>query len=128
GGTDVDPRLAAKRLPVDRLAVYAAESNGPKMFQFIGESLIELGRSRSPSILRQKLAAGGLEEQIDYMAERERSAERHLLEDVARRPERYPELVKQIEQVVLGECREAHLRARKKPSPYGPSMMIDVQD
>jgi hypothetical protein len=127
-GTDMDPRLAAKRLPVDRLAAYAAESNGPIMFQYIGESLIELGRLRSPSILRQKLTAGGLEEEVDYMSERERSAERHLLEDIARRPERYPELAKQIEQVVLGECREAHLRAREKPSPYGSAMMIDVQD
>jgi hypothetical protein len=43
------------------------------------------------------------------MAERERSTESHLLEDVQRRPERYPELLKQVEQVVLGECREAHL-------------------
>jgi hypothetical protein len=127
-GTDMDPRLAAKRLPIDRLAAYAAESNGPMMFQYVGESLIELGRLRSPSILRQKLAAGGLEEEVDYMSVRERSAERHLLEDIARRPERYPELANQIEQVVLGECREAHLRAREKPSPYGSAMMIDVQD
>ena len=34
----------------------------------------------------------------------------------------------QIEQVVLGECREAHLRARQASMPYGPAMMIDVQD
>ncbi len=78
--------------------------------------------------MEQKLAAGGLADEIDYMAERERSAERHLLEDLQRRPERYPELTKQIEQVVLGECREAHLRARTNPSPYGPAMLIDVQN
>jgi Cap4 dsDNA endonuclease len=127
-GAGIDPRLAAKRLPIDRLVVYAAESHGPKVFQFIGESLVELGKSRPPSVLRQKLAAGGLAEEIDYISERERSAERNLLEDIARRPDRYPELMRQIEQVVLGECREAHLRAREKSAPYGPVMMIDVQN
>jgi hypothetical protein len=127
-GTDIDPRLAAKRLPVDQLVVYAAESHGPKIFQYIGDSLIELGKERPSTILEQKLTAGGLAEQIDYMAERERATERHLLEDIQRRPERYPDLTKQIEQVVLGECREAHLRARANPTPYGSAMLIDVQD
>jgi hypothetical protein len=127
-GTDIDPRLAAKQLLVDQLVVYAAEAHGPKVFQYIGDGLIELGKERPPTILEQKLIAGGLAEEIDYMAERERAAERHLLEDLQRRPERYPELSKQIEQVVLGECREAHLRARKKPAPYGPAMLIDVQN
>lgn len=127
-GTDIDPRLAAKRLPVDQLVVYAAEAHGPKVFQYVGEAVIELGKERPPTILEQKLTAGGLADQIDYMAERERAAERHLLEDLQRRPERYPELTKQIEQVVLGECREAHLRARTNAEPYGPAMLIDVQD
>jgi len=30
--------------------------------------------------------------------------------------------------MVLGECDEAHLRARQQASPYGPSMLIEVQD
>ncbi len=127
-GTDIDPRLSAKRLPVDQLVVYAAEAHGPKVFQYIGQSLIELGKERPSTILEQKLTAGGLAEQIDYMAERERATERHLLEDLQRRPDRYPDLTKQIEQVVLGECREAHLRARTRPTPYGPTMLIEVQD
>jgi hypothetical protein len=127
-GTHIDPRLAAKRLPVDQLVVYAAEAHGPKVFQYIGEPQIELGKERPPTVLEQKLTVGGLAEQIDYMAERERATERHLLEDLQRRPDRYPELSKQIEQVVLGECREAHLRARTQPVPYGPTMLIDVQD
>jgi Cap4 dsDNA endonuclease len=128
GKTDNDPRLVAKRLPVDQLVVYAVEVHGPKPFQYVGTAVIELGKERPPTILEQKLTAGGLAEEIDYMAERERAAERHLLEDLQRRPERYPELAKQIEQVVLGECREAHLRARMTAEPYGPAMLIDVQD
>jgi hypothetical protein len=128
GGSDIDPRLTAKRLTVESLIIYAAQSHGPKAFQHIGETLIELGKARPPTVLEQKLVAGDLEDQIAYMAERERSAERHLLEDVQRRPERYPELMKQIEQVVLAECQEAHLRARRGAVPYGPAMMVDVQD
>jgi hypothetical protein len=100
----------------------------PKCFSMLAKSLLQLGQPRRHTILEQKLTAGGLADQIDYIAERERSTERHLLEDVQRRPERYPELMKQIEQVVLGECREAHLRARQASTPYGPAMMIDVQD
>lgn len=29
---------------------------------------------------------------------------------------------------MLGETTEAHLRARRQPTPYGPAMLIDVQD
>jgi hypothetical protein len=124
----IDPRLAIKRLVIETTIVFSPEADEPKPFQFVGESLIQLGEPRLPTILEQKLTTGGLADQIDYMAERERSAENHLLEDVQRRPERYPELLKQIEQVVIGECREAHLRARRASAPYGPAMLIDVQD
>jgi len=127
-GGDLDPKLTAKRLAVEDLVDYAAESQAPKVFQYVGKSLIQLGEPRHPTTLEQKLTAGGLADQVDYMAERERSTERHLLEDVQRRPERYPELMTQIEQVVLGECQEAHLRARRADAAYGPAMMIDVQD
>lgn len=123
----IDPRLAIKRLEVEATLVFTPASS-PQHFQFVGENLLTLGETRRPTILEQKLTQGGLADQIDYMAARERSAERHLLEDVQRRPERYPELQTQIEQVVLGECREAHLRARQGAAPYGPTMLIDVQD
>ena len=62
------------------------------------------------------------------MRERERAAEYHLLEDIARRPDRYPALLMQLEQMVFGECAEANLRARQTSESYGPTMMIDVQD
>jgi hypothetical protein len=125
---ELDPRLAGKRLPVDRLDAYVVETYGPKPFQFVEPALIELGKVRAPSILEQKLSAGGLADHIDYMASRERATERHLLEDIQRRPHRYPELTKQIEQIVLGECREAHLRTRTDSSQYGQAMLIEVQD
>lgn len=125
--TDIDPALVAKRLVVMDLIVYVADVE-LQTFRFLGDSELRLGEVRPAHVLQQKLEAGHLSDELDYMQERERSAERHLLEDVARRPERYPELQKQIEQVVLGECREAHLRARATEAPYGPAMMIDLQD
>jgi hypothetical protein len=127
-GGEIDPRLTIKRLVVESVLVYSPDADGPRSFRYVGESLIELGKASVPTVLEQKLTVGGLADEIDYMAERERSTENHLLEDIQRRPERYPELLKQIEQVVLGECREAHLRARQAAAPYGDDMMIDVQD
>ncbi len=124
---EIDPTLVAKRLVVDEVMVYV-EGGMPAPFKFVGDAQLKLGEARPSHVLKQKFEAGGLADELDYMQERERSAERHLLEDVVRRPERYPELMKQVEQVVLGQCREAHLRARHKPVPYGPAMMIDVQD
>ena len=121
-----DPTLMAKRLAVEEIVIYRAAPYPP--FQFIGDPTLILGATRSPSVLVQKLEKGGLAEEIDYMRERERAAEYNLMEDVTRRPERYPELLRQLEQLVLGECSEANLRARQGKEPYGPAMLIEVQD
>ncbi len=126
--SEMDPALAAKRIGVVDTDIAALAMGDPPAFQFVGDVQVKLGEPGGGDVLKQKLEAGGLLSELDYMQERERSAERHLLEDVARRPERYPQLMKQIEHVVLGECREAHLRARQGTAPYGPTMMIDVQN
>ena len=62
------------------------------------------------------------------MASHERAAEYSLMEDIARRPECYPELQTQVEQVVLTACSEAHLRLRSETQPFGPEMLVAVQD
>ena len=116
---DSDPVLAAKRVAVDVVA-YRAPQAIEVTFRFPGEPTLALGTTRPAHVLEKKLAAGGLEQELDYIRGRERAAEYNLLEDVARRPEAYPELLQQIEQMVLGEAAEAHLRARQQPSPYGP--------
>jgi hypothetical protein len=121
-----DPVLIAKRLSVTEI-VYRAPSALPAAFQFPGAPALALGAPREGVVLEEKLRHGGLAEEIEYMRERERAAEYHLIEDATRRPDQYPRLLRQVEQMVLGECVEAHLRARQ-PSPYGPTMMIDVQE
>lgn len=125
---DPDPALAAKRLVVAEVVVYRAPTADTRGFLFPGEPTLELGAQRPAGVIEQKLTAADLEDQIDYMCERARAAEYSLLEDVARRPEAFPELLRQIEQRVHGELSEAHLRARQRPVPYGPAMLIDVQD
>ena len=121
-----DPVLLAKRLVVDDIVNYRTTHH--PTFQFQGSPTLKLGSSRSPSILVQKLKKGGLAGEVDYMLERERAAEYNLMEDVTRRPDQYPRLLRQVEQLVLGECSEANLRARQGEEPYGPAMLIDVQD
>jgi hypothetical protein len=124
-GATPDPALVAKRLSVNESIVYHAPS---APFQFPGTPALALGVPRQGVVLEEKLQTGGLLQEIDYMRERERAAEYHLMEDATRRPDQYPGLLRQLEQMVLGECVEAHLRARQNAGLYGPAMMIDVQE
>jgi hypothetical protein len=132
---DGDPVLAAKRISVAELDSLLSSSNTPATpepayFRFTGDPTLVIGAPRSPTRLEQKLIRGGLDEDIvEDLAEKERAAEAHLLEDVARRPELYPALLGQLEGMVLSECREALLRAKTySVPPFGPQMLIDVQD
>jgi hypothetical protein len=117
-----------KRLDVASTLIYRAEPAKMPPFKFSGPAVLALGAPRPPAVLEQKLERGGLAEEIDYMRARERAAEAHLLEDAIRRPDNYPALLAQLEEIVLGECSEAHLRARQGSELYGPAMLIEVQD
>lgn len=123
--TEIDPTLAAKRIVVTDAVRYEA---GSPAFHFVGAPILELGKGLTPNVLSQKLEAGDLADQIEYMRERALGAEYTLLEDAVRRPETFPVLLRQIESRVHGEVSEAYLRARVKPTPYGAAMMIEVQE
>ncbi len=127
-GQGPDPALVAKRLDVQGTIIYIPDAASPPSFQFQGSPTLVLGASRPSAVLEEKLKRGGLGDEVDYMRERERAAEYNLIADATRRPDQYPALLRQVEQMVLGECDEAHLRARQQASPYGPSMLIEVQD
>jgi hypothetical protein len=126
-GGEPDPALVQKRIVVREAVVYCS---GPikAPFKFPGEPALAIGAPRQGIVLEEKLKRGGLADEVEYMRGRERAAEYHLLEDIDRRSDEYPALLTQLEQMVLGECLEAHLRARQSADPYGPKMMIDVQD
>lgn len=129
GACDPDPVLAAKRLVVDDTIVYRPRPPAhPVPFTFPGVPEVVLGQGVVSSVLEQKLDRGGIREELELMDSRARAAEYNLLEDVQRRPEAYPALQRQLEQLVLGECAEAHLRGRQSPPPYGPAMLIEVQN
>jgi hypothetical protein len=123
-----DPALVAKRLVIGQIALIRLTKSEGAPFQYPGEASLQLGTGVSEHVLDQKLVAGGLQEEIDYMHARARAAEYNLMEDVERRPQAYPELLRQIVERVHGELSEAHLRARQQPVPYGPRMLIDAQD
>lgn len=124
-GEGADPALLTKRLVISEVIL-----SGPKrpQFLFTGTTELVLGTKRSHSVLSQKLERGDLADETNRMRDLERDAEYSLLEDAARHPENYPRLLRQIEQLVLGECSEAHLRARQSGPPYGATMLIGVQD
>ena len=126
GSDRLDPTVAAKRLVIADVVVFNA-ADRPAL-QFPGEPTLRLGRDSQRSVLEQKLERAGLSDQLEHLRERGLAAEYHLLEDTERRPERYPQLLKQLEQMVLGECSEANLRARQIGEQFGETMLIDVQD
>jgi len=77
--------------------------------------------------LQKKMICGGLAARYEVMRRRTLTAERKLL-DLATRPNDGKAILSQIENVVLVECDDANLRASQKEDPYGPAMLIDVQD
>ncbi|MBY0511802.1 MAG: DUF4297 domain-containing protein [Rhodospirillaceae bacterium] len=126
--TDVDPSLSEKRVSIDVMSTVLPAAGARPQLKFPGSPELKIGVTQTGRVLEKKLERGGLGEQIDYMQQRERAAEYSLIEDAHRRPERYPELLQQVEQLVLGECSEAHLRVSQQTAPYGAAMLIDVQD
>ena len=128
-GAAVDPALSAKRLVVADVVVIQSSGDGAAPFQFPGAPVMVLGEPRNKSVLRQKLERGGLgEEQFEDLSEKERAAEAHLMEIAHRRPEESLKLLRQLESMVLGECREAYFRASEPENAFGRAMLIDVQD
>jgi hypothetical protein len=127
-GTGVDPTLTAKRLSVVEVMVYRPRNPQPNGFHFPGQPVFQLGGPSRREVLQAKLERGDLAEQVEYLWGRERAVEYNLLEAASQSPEQTLQMLKQLEEVVLGECSEAHLRARTTGEPFGPAMMIAVQD
>lgn len=125
GGT-LTPALAAKRLRPAEVMVRPTPGSHP--FEFADGPAIDIAAGRDPDVLKAKLEGGDLKDQVEYLSQRERDAERHLMGEILRRPEKSQSLLRRLQEVVGGECSEAHLRARVAGVPYGPRMMIDVQD
>jgi hypothetical protein len=125
---DIDPTLVGKKIVVAEVMDYNGYAAAARPFIFPGTPQIQLGGMPKPHILQAKLEHGKIGDQFDYLRARELAAESHLMEDAHREPKDFPKLLRQLEELVLGECSEAHLRARTAGEPYGDKMLIAVQD
>jgi hypothetical protein len=127
-GIILDPKLAAKRLLVAEAVVYRTRTPRANGFHFPGQPTIQIGGQPRKEMLQAKLERGDLAEQVEYLWGRERAIEYNLLTNASLEPAKTLEMLKQLEEIVLGECSEAHLRHRVKGEPFGPEMMITVLD
>jgi hypothetical protein len=90
---------------------------------------ITLQRARRVDVLRQKLDRGGIStDDADDITDKGRAAEAHLIAETHKHPERSVNMIRQLEAMVLGECREAYLRTSQKGELFGVPMLIDVQN
>ena len=117
----------AKKLVIAEVMIFH-QTPVTNHFYFPGPPGIQLGVSSREAILRAKLERGDLGEQFDYLWGRERALEYNLLGEAGQSPEKVLATLRQLEEVVLGECCEAHLRTRGAGEPFGEAMMIAVQD
>ena len=117
---EVDPRLLAKRVCTNDiiLAVRDACDTGIQYLEELATLDLDKGQS-SGGVLKKKLDRGGLGARYEAMRRKTLTAESTLL-DVASRPDGGKQKIAQVENVVLSECDEAHLRAGSRQAPFGP--------
>lgn len=123
-----DPYLMAKRFTKEHVRLVIRHFREASFRYLPSLASLELGSaSGKMDTLKKKLAKGGLAGSYEVLRRRSLSAEEQLL-DLVQRPGQEKGLCSQIENVVLAECDEAHLRASQTPAPFGAAMLIDVQD
>lgn len=124
-----DPYLLAKRIISEHI-VLAVRDVLHSSVQF-HPGLLSINpqpNNAKKKILLKKLLQGGLLPQYEIMRRRTINAEHKLLE-LSTRTEFAENQLSQIENVVFGECADAHLRASTRgQETYGSMMMIDVQE
>jgi hypothetical protein len=123
-----DPLLLAKRITADDITLAVRDFRGGA-FPFLPEfASLQLGSAEGKlDTLRKKMVRGGLAARYEMMRRRSLTAEQVLL-DLATRPTEGKPICSQIENVVLGECDDASLRLARTPKPFGPAMLVFVQD
>ncbi len=126
--SDEDPFLLSKRVTAEDIILTVRDAQGPE-FRFLPDlaSLQLGGTSGRLDTLQKKMFNGGLAARYEAMRRRALTAEQELL-DLATRPSDGKNLISQIENIVLVQCDDANLRASQTGNPYGPVMLIDVQD
>ena len=119
-----DPWLKAKQLlpsTVDR--VVSQNQLLPFRYSPIQTSIDKHRTDAGLSIFEKKLTRSGLGDQLETMKRRTISAERHLLELAASKPEKIAYIRNQLECFVQGACDDAKLRQNENEVPYGSTML-----
>jgi hypothetical protein len=123
-----DPLLTAKRISVEDAILTIRDVLGGSFHYLPSMASLKLGNAAEKlDTLQKKMVRGGLDYHYEMMRRRVLSAEQHLL-DLVTRPDEGQQICSQLENVVLGECDDARLRASQDPEPFGAKMLIDVQD
>lgn len=123
---DLDDLVIAGKRIVCADIVFAPPATPLKQPMYQGKPTLVLGGPPRVGVLEQKLAAGGLEDAVEYMTARERAAEYALLEEQARDPVEAEMQLLQVEEAVHGECLEAYYAAETPDVTFGPTMLSDV--
>lgn len=124
-----DPWLKAKQLfPSTVEAVISQKRQVPFRYSPVETTIDKHRTDGGLSIFEKKVANGGLIEHFETMKRRTISAERHLLELAASKPEKIDEIRNQLECFVQGACDDAKLKQDGRALPYGTSMLRDVQE
>jgi hypothetical protein len=120
--------LRAKQIRIAELTLEGGTESA-RVFTFPGPATLPLGKSHKDSVLRQKLERGGLDpDNVDGLLEVGRAAERHLIELAVRSPDDFPALQRQLEAMVLRECRDVYLRVNQLGAPFGHTMLLELRD
>jgi hypothetical protein len=124
-----DPLLLAKRITREDIILSIRDAIQIPAFHFLPElASLQLGNTSDRlDTLRKKMFRGGLAARYETMRRRALTAEQELL-DIATRPSSGMSMCSQIENVVLTVCDDSNLRTSKAGEPFGPAMLIDVQD
>lgn len=124
---DEDPFLLAKRIKAEDVILTVRDAQNPAFCYLPDLASLRLGdTSERLDTLQEKMIKGGLASHYEIMRRRALTAEQELL-GLASHPNG-KKMISQIENVVLAECDDANLRASQTREPYGPIMLINVQD
>ena len=126
-----NPYLLAKRVTRDDILLVVRDALTTYSYFPIDLVSIDLPNVRKKlGVLEKKMVRGGLGMNYEMMRRRSILAEQSLLELATRGDNASTKKLSQIENVVLGECDDAYLRASNttKDKYYGPPMLINIQD
>ncbi len=122
-----NPVINSKKITVKEFESMIENSNNENdIFRYLPSNLMTLGNGgKNLPILNKKLKKGGLENSLDSMERRALSAEYNLIEVSIKEPDRFKEILNQLENVVVTEASDIKLINTDENVLNSSSMMKD---